>query len=213
MCGASSQQKQLEQSQADFYNQLQQENNTQFANQQGVLNQLKSVYEPILQAGPNQQGFSQSELTAMNTSAEDQVAGNYANAAKAAQGRYAAAGGGNEFVPSGAQQALGGQIASSAAGQLSNEQNQITQANYATGRQNFLAAGSALGGVAQQYNPDGAATAANGAGESAANTANQIQQENNAWMGALGGALGGAATGALTGGFGAGGAFTKMLAG
>jgi hypothetical protein len=86
---------------------------------------------------------------------------------------------------------LNQQLASSAAGALSSEQLGITQANYAQGRANFGEAASALGGTAGLLNPEGMAGQATSAGNAAANTANQIAQENNSWMGAVGGVLGG----------------------
>jgi len=193
MCGgASSAQKQLSQEQSQFYQQLQQNYGTEFAGQQSILNSLSSAFAPIVGAGVNQQGFSAPELAAMNTAAINNSAGNYANAARAVNEQIAGRGGGNMYLPSGTSAAIQGNIAAQAAGNLSNAENQITQANYQQGRQNFFNAAGALGGVASTYNPASFAGQATGAGNAAFGSATQIYNQGNQWMGMLGGALGGA---------------------
>jgi hypothetical protein len=189
--GATSQQTQIEATQQAFLSQLTQEYGTVFGESQGILQSLTKTFEPILAAGPNQQGFSKPELTALETQAKQGTGQNYAQAATALGEQEAAAGGGNTFLPSGAKSQLSEELANSAAGNLSNEQLGITEANYATGRANFDTAASELGGVAQELNPVGAAGVANQSSEAAANTANQIASQNNSWMGAVGGLLGG----------------------
>lgn len=197
MCGASKQQKDIEASQAEFYKTLTENYKTQFAESDAILKSLTSQFDPILKAGIGQEGFTAPEKAALNTQASEGVATNYANAAKSVNEQIAGAGGGNAFLPSGAGDALKYTVATSAAKQQSDEQNQIIENNYATGRQNFLQAASVLGGSTGVFNPStGAGQAANQGGSDAATTANEISQANNSWMGpVLGavGALGGAA--------------------
>lgn len=191
MCGASQEQKQTYQAQSQFLQTLTKAYQTQFAGQQAILSELTKTFEPILAAGPSQEGFSEGEKTALNTQATEQVGQNYANLQKTLANREAASGGGDVFLPSGAASERALELGTSAANQLSGEQNTIQLNDYATGRQNFLEAANALGGVSSQMNPIGYAGATINEGNATANTADQIAAANNAWMGALGGAIGG----------------------
>ena len=191
MCGASDQQNQTYQAQAAFMQTLTQAYQQQFAGQNAILSELTKTFEPILQAGPSQEGFSAGEKAALNTQATEGVAQNYQSLQKSLANQQAAQGGGNDFIPSGQSAAIQAELGTSAARQLSGEENAIELANYQTGRQTFSQAAGALGGVAGQMNPLGYAGATTGAGEAAGTTANQIAQANNAWMSALGGAIGG----------------------
>lgn len=194
MCGgATAAQTDIQNTQVAFLKQLTAEYGTVFGESQGILQSLTSTFKPILEAGPNQQGFSAAELASLETTAKEGVGQNYAQAAKALGEKQAAEGGGNSFLPSGAKSQIQEEIATGAAGTLSQEQEQITQANYATGRSNFYNAAGILGQTASTLNPVGSAGAATSAGSAASNTANQIAQENNSWMGLVGGVLGGAA--------------------
>src|ERR1700686_4121716 len=138
MCGgASSEQKNLATSTGNFYTTLQGAYNEQFANQTNILANLHNAWTPILNGGPNQQGFSQPELADLNSNAINRTANNYKFASQAANESMAARGGGNAFAPSGAVDQVNADIATSAAQNLSNEQSQIDQANYTQGRKNF----------------------------------------------------------------------------
>lgn len=202
MCGgASSQQNQISNEQNAFYQQATQQQSTLFGEQQGILSQLKGEFSPILKAGPSQQGYSAGEKTALDTSAIDNSGNAYQNAETALNDQYAGAGGGSEYVPSGAQQQMDAGVAEAGAQQLAGAKNTILQNDYTQGNQNFNNAASTLSGVAGQYNPIGQSSAATGAGSAASNTANQIASQNNAWEGVLGGAAGSALGGWASGGF------------
>lgn len=180
------------------------ENQTQFGQQQDILKSLTSVYEPILQAGPSQQGFSAAESTAMNTQAMDGSADAYQHADQALNNQYAAEGGGSEYIPSGAQTQMNEGVATAAAGELAGAQNQITQENYAQGNQNFNNAASVLAGASGQLGSTGAtASAVTNQSSTAMSGANSVNQANNSLlngaMGILGSAAGGIG-GALTAG-------------
>lgn len=196
LCGGASQQQKEEAAQQQaFSQQLMNENQTQFAQQQGILQHLTDVYTPILQAGPSQQGFSPAEVTALNTQAMDSSADAYQNADKALNNQYAAKGGGTEYIPSGAQEEMDAGVAEAAAQQLAGAQDKITQANYAQGLQNFDNASNVLAGASGQLGGTGAtASAATDAAKSAYGAAAQNTAQNNAWMGTLGSALGGVAS-------------------
>ena len=194
--GPTTSQTQIAGAQANFFNTLSSSFNTMFAGQTGILQSLQSAFQPILAAGPNQFGFSPMELSVMKGQAVDTTAATFAANQAALNQALAARGGGTSFLPSGAQAQLQQQGYTAASQQESNLLNQITQAGYAQGRQNFLQAANVLGGAASMYNPTGFAGATTGAGQAAASTAGTIAQEKAAaspW-GAIGGILGGAAS-------------------
>ena len=83
MCGPSASQEGIAGSGTQFMDTLMGNYNTNFSSQQSVLNHLNSVLSPIVQAGPNQTGFSPSELAAFNTQAIDSTGASAANAERA----------------------------------------------------------------------------------------------------------------------------------
>jgi hypothetical protein len=198
---ASDQEKDLAAQQAAFYKTMTANYNTQFADQGAILSSLKTAFEPILSAGIDQFGFSPQETASLRTSASDNNATQFNNAQKTLNNDLAARGGGNTFLPSGADAQLQASLLGGAATQESNSQNQITEAGYNQGRSNFLAAESVLSGTAKLYDPTLYAGDANQAGASAFQSADTIQAQNDQWQTILGGVLGGVA-GAATGGLG-----------
>lgn len=197
MCGPDQSQVDLESKQAAFYDEMTKQDATNYGEDQAILQQMQSVYAPILAKGPNQFGFSQGETNALNTQATEGVATNYAAAGKALHEAQAARGGGNDYLPSGVDQQTDEELAGSAAGQLSGEQLGIRQAGYTQGYNEFTQATNALEGTASLLNPNGTSTAATSAGSAAGQTAKDISDANNSWMAPLAGAvgaIGGAAT-------------------
>lgn len=205
--GASAQQTDLANSQQQFYNTLSADYNQQFANQNAILNTLRNSLAPIVQAGPNQFGFSKAETNNLNSQALQGTGQQFRNAAKSLGEAQAAQGGGNTYLPTGAQAQQRATLAATGANQASNQLLDIQQKGYDTGRAQYNAAVGQLGGVAGMYNPTGYAGEATGAGNAAANEANQVAQLNNEaspWNlvgGILGGAVG-AGVDAFTGGLG-----------
>jgi len=199
MCGATGQQEQIASSQQGFMSQLQGAFGQNFGEQSDILKNLTSSLTPIAEAGPGQQGYTPTESAALNTEAIDSVGENYAHAAQAEGNRAAAAGGGNEFTPSGAQTAEQGRIATAASQQLSGEQQANTVNNYNTGRSNYYSAIQGLGGVASGLNPEGLAGGANTAGGEAATDANNVAQANAAPLQMAAGLIGGLGSAALGG--------------
>lgn len=172
-----------------------------FQEQQSVLNHLNSVLSPIVQAGPNQTGFSPSELAAFNTQAIDSTGASAANAERAIANETAGRSDSGNLAEAGNVQALKAGAASAAEGQLSNEELGITEANYATGRSNF---NNAVGGeltVSGQQNPIGYAGAANTANQNAFGEETQINKEQNQEQADIAGGITSLAEGAI-GGFG-----------
>lgn len=196
---ASSQEKALQASTQSFFKTLMADYNQQFAGQNAILGQLQQAFSPILSAGINQQGFSADELAAYRTDATNRTAAEYQKAATATNESLAAEGGGNTFLPTGAQAELKQQVANTAAQNEATANLSIDEANYAQGRKNFLAARDTLGSVAGMMNPTAYGGLASSEGSTAFNEANTIAQQNDTF-GQVAGFLGGAATAWLGGG-------------
>jgi hypothetical protein len=190
MCGATEQQTDIANEQQQFYSNAIQQQQQAWGDDQEILSAMKNVYQPIFNAGPSQQGFSSQERAAMNTQVTEGTAQNYAAASKAVGEQLAAQGGGNVDIASGGAAQLKAQVAQSAAQEMSQEQNQITQADWQQGYNNWLNAAQGMSETAQLYNPLGYSGAATNAGSAAGTTANQIAQENNSWINAALGAAG-----------------------
>ena len=173
----------------------------QLFSQDAALNaEIQSVYGPIFQKGPSQLGFSQDELNNLNSTAATGVGQAFEGANQAMKENIASAGGGNTQLPSGVLTKAEEGITTAGAAQLSGEQSQILQSDYASGNANFQAATSALLGSGQVFNPAIAQGGVANQGGSAANQSwNNITTENqapfNAVLGALGAVGGGLAQG------------------
>jgi len=203
MCGgASKEQKQISSEQNAYYAVMTQQAQAEFGMASGIFNMLKGTFGPILQAGPNQQGFSKPELDTLNAQAINQTGANYAKAARAVNESLAAQGGGNVKIDSGVNEEIKAQVAESAAETSSKEELGIQQANFDTGRQNFLTAAQVLSGAPNVFNPaNSGSVAATDAGSAASKTAADITAANNSWMQMVTGAVGGVAGGWAAGGF------------
>jgi hypothetical protein len=178
-----------------------------FGNSSSVFNDLMSSFSPVVAAGPNQPGYSQGQLQNLQSQAITQSGQAYQNAAQAAGERSAASAGGTQFLPSGANAAVQGNIAAQGASQTAGELSNINTNNAAIGRQNWLSAAGVLSGAPSVFNPSTSATGAStGAGQAAIggaqsnfNTQNSLQQQNNWWPPLVGQAVGGV-LGGVTGG-------------
>ena len=154
MC-ASGAQNTIQQEDIATMQQYDQQQAKQYANQTALYAQVKSVLDPILNAGPNQQGFSAAELNTLNAQAVEGTAENYSAAGKAVGEATAAEGGGDNPLPSGAQTQLKQEVANSAAEQESSEETQIQGADYQQGQQNFTNAEQGEMAIAAGENPLG----------------------------------------------------------
>jgi hypothetical protein len=171
------------------------------------LSSINSSLEPILQAGPNQQGFSAAENAELTGAAINTTAANE----RSAQVDAASSAGGNTGVTTGGEKQLQAQIASGATTGLSGEENQINLANAATGRANFFNAEQGLAGVASMENPTAYISGTNVAGSGAFGEASQIQNMKNQEQAQIGGTVAGLALAPFTGGasLGLGGTFSN----
>lgn len=203
MCGPTGQEKQ-EADQSQLYATTVQNNyKTLFGEQQGVMSNLNNIFTPIAEAGPSQTGFSGAELAAQNTQAIDTTGANYANAARSLGGQLA--GRSTAAGETGVTQALKAGLTSSAAGQLSNEQLGITQANYAQGNQNWRTATGGLQALNSSYQTGEAGQSGTQAGTAAFNQADEIAQQEAQEDQSIAGGITSAAMTGLTFGAGAAG--------
>jgi hypothetical protein len=190
MSGPSAQQTQESGAGQSFSNSLQSAWGSNFGAQSSILSNLTNELSPIEEAGPNQEGFSAGEKSSLDASAISNNATQYKNAS-AVVGEGRAGAGGNTFAPSGGDTAVQAGLASQAGQALSTQENQINEADYATGRSNWEAATQGLDQVASLYNPNATAGAATGAAGQAYNEANENNEQSQAWMGDVAGLVGG----------------------
>jgi hypothetical protein len=198
MCGPSASQENLANAEEGFMSQYSQAFNQRFAGQTSILNNINATLQPTLAKGPEQTGFSPEELAAYNTQALDTTGANYANAERAVG--TAVAGQGDSAVESGVQQAEKAQVATAAAGQTSNEELGITEANYAQGRQNFNNAVAGEENVAQQESPSSFGSLTQTAEGQGFNQQTQINQEESQEQAAIAGGVMSLAGGVMSGG-------------
>lgn len=203
MCGATSQQKQVEASQQSFMTQAQQQASEVFGASSQVFNGLMATFAPTVAAGPNQQGFSAAENANLKSQAITNTGQSYKNAKQALGENSAASGGGNTALPSGVAAAEGQNLAIAGANQTASELGQITEANYSTGRQNYQNAVQGELSATNVYNAaEGALSGANASGEAAATSANNVATADNSWVQGVTGALGAIGGAVATGGMG-----------
>lgn len=201
-CGASNQQTQTYNQQAGLSQQMSSQAQGIFGNSSAVFNDLNSSLAPTVAAGPDQQGFSPTELAAQNASVINNGGVAARNAKSAVGDAMAAQNGGNTSgTTAGSTAGIDANVATQSAENTANQENQVQQLNYATGRQNYDTAVGALESAPGVFNAaTSAGTAASGALENQSNTANQIAQENQSWVQGVTGALGGIAGATVTGG-------------
>src|SRR6266853_1807253 len=113
ICGPSGAEKSLSGQTAAFGSTLQNDFNSRLKGQNDILDSLNRALSPIVDAGSSQQGFSPEELAAKNTEALNTTGANYANAARAVQGKLSGRGS-DSGLASGIDQQIQGTLASEA---------------------------------------------------------------------------------------------------
>jgi hypothetical protein len=189
MCSTDDTAKAAEGQSMQFQSQLMNVFQQQYGSQTGILNYLKQT---MTNAMNNPQGFDAGTLAAMKTNAVDTATTQYTNAQKQLNNQQFAFGG--ENLPSGVNAMQQGALAQAQAGNVSNAMQNIDLQNANLKNQNYWNAASALSGTAAQYNPNGTAASANGAGGTTASLSNAVtaSQANgmspfNSLLGAAGG--------------------------
>jgi hypothetical protein len=193
MSGPTQQQTDLGDAQLAAYKQAADLTAKQYADQQAIFAPLVSQFQSIYAKGPNQTGFSTPELNTLNSQAVEGTAENYQAAAKGVNESIAAEGGGDNPLPSGGQIQLKQQVANSAAQEESSQENQINEADYTQGYNEWENAGQGLQTIAAGENPLGYESNETSSGSAAGTTASEIASEDDSWLNATIGAVGSAA--------------------
>lgn len=172
-CGPSGAMKAINASVQQFATQAKAEASSVFDASSTVFNNIMKSTQQIVAGGPSQMGYSQAELSALNSQAIEAGATMARNLKGAAASASAAIGGGNTVTPAGGTQASiqAGDIA--AATQTAQTENQILESGYETGRQNYEAA---IGQEEKAPDVFNASTAANEGVVKAQTNAEQSQQ-------------------------------------
>jgi hypothetical protein len=179
-----------EKSQADFTNTLHDAFKSQFGARKGTLDFLTGT---LTDSVKNPQGMTPEALAAARTQATQQTAGDFDNAQKAVQGKFAARGGSS--LPSGVDEQVLGSLAGAGATEQSNAQNNITLENERQRQQNYWNSVSGLQNVAQQEDPNGLASNATNAADSTATLGSAYKSsQSSQLLGVLGSIAGGAGT-------------------
>jgi hypothetical protein len=200
-CGATASQVAIGKSQQALMDQVTQQSKDIFGGSSSVFNDLLNTFAPTVAAGPNQRGFSAPEKSSLDSSAITNTGEAYAHASRAAREAEAAVGGGNTYLPGGTDIGINTSIANEGAKQTASALNQIQEADFATGRQNYENATKGLESATSVFNPaTEAGNAATNSGEAAEKTANDIATQDNSWVSAVTGALGGIVGTVATGG-------------
>lgn len=199
--GATSEDKALAKSQNQFMETLQNEQNTQFANEQEAQKAIQAAWAPILKGGAYQYGFSSAEDQNLISQIESGGATATENAVTAQQLREQQMSGGADVLPSGAQAAIEAQQRELGAQNTATNLLKEKELGYQVGRENFAKATDAERAVAELSNPTGYAGAATEAAKGAETAQQQVDKMNANSLTAklLGGAIGGG-IGFLTGG-------------
>jgi hypothetical protein len=209
-CGPSAGQSQALKSDQAFQQLLSQDYGQVFGENQQLFKNLTNNLGSIIAAGPGQQGFTAPELASMNSQAINSAAAGNQKLQTAIGEQGALSGNADPGVQSGIEEAEKAQAATAVDTNLSNQQANITQANYNTGRQNYWAATGAQEAAPGAFeNPSnqlaGEVTGANQATGAQANQ-NASSSVGNELLGLTEGLAGDAAT-TFKGSFAQGGAF------
>ena len=196
MCGASSQAKNIAEQSSSLGTTLQGNYANNYGIQQNIIGNIRSALNPIVQAGPNQTGFSKAESAAINTNAID-TAGQQAKSLQQQINTQASGRGGGTGLKTGATTALDTGANQLVANNLATSENAATEASYAQGNENYNAAVGGLNSLAGTLNPNeygGLATSAGGQAFGEANANDQAAaQEFGEIAGGIGAIAGSAA--------------------
>jgi hypothetical protein len=200
-CGASKEQTESYNTQKNLTSTAIQQAQQEFGSASSVFNSLYNSFAPIVNAGPNQKGFSAAEDSALKSGAITNTGEAYRHASTAVKEAGAAVGGGNEYLPGGAEIGRNIEVANEGAERTADSLNKIDQANYETGRENYFKAAEGLNAAPGAFGTaNSGMTDAIGSGEDQAKTANDIAAANNSWVSSVTGALGGIGGAVVSGG-------------
>lgn len=183
-----------EKAQENFYNTLTQSYQKDYGNFEDLTKSLMDTIQPIINAGPDQYGFSKAEDSTLRSTAENSDAVAAQNAQIAANKQIVAANGGSSTVPTGAEEELKQQADVAAAQKLASDEQTISKAGYEKGYQTWQTALGQEDTALGLEDPTRYAGAATEGGNAATNAVNAATQADSGWMSMVGSALGGAAS-------------------
>ena len=183
-----------EQQQQQFDSQLMTMMQAQYGKQSAITSYLTNQMTPQISAGGV--GINPAALTAMRTSATDNVSNQFQGALKAANASENQSG-----LPSGVNAQVDSSLLSQEAQTQAGAQQQITLANEQQRQQNYWNSINVLNGQAATENPLGYASAATAGTNAVANASQAVTAANQSQLlGALGGIVGGVGGALVTGG-------------
>lgn len=136
-CGPTSDQNESLLADRSFQATLKNSYANEFGDNMALMKNLETNLGQITAAGPGQQGYTAPELASMNSQAVNAAAAGNQKLQTVIGENAAAHGGGAPGVESGVEQAEKAAAATNVDTALSNQEANITQQNYATGRQNY----------------------------------------------------------------------------
>lgn len=215
MCGPSGALKNLNTTVQGFAKTMVGQAKTVFGTTNAIVQKLNASLDNIVNGGPSQMGFSESELSAKRAAAVEAGGAMARNLKGAAASSIAAIGGGNTVNPAGSTQATVLDATTSAASKTASDLNTIEQQGFERGNENYWNAVKGEEGLPSMYST---ASTFNKDAMGALDQAQKSQQEMDTasnWWKPLLMQAGTAALGAATGGVGSaiGGQAGKMITG
>jgi hypothetical protein len=165
-----------------------------FGQQSSIIDGITRALSPALEGGASAHGFSAEELAARNTQAINSVGAANRNAQQAVAGQLAGRGG-DSGIESGIDKQIKATISSKMASDLASKQTDITNADWATGRDEYhraLAGEDFLAG--KVLNPEAFGQLATSANDKAFSEADAINKANNQKWADIGGLITSAAS-------------------
>ena len=183
MCGPSKALKNLNAQVQNFATTTASEASTIFGDASSIFNDLKTSLSKIVKGGPSQQGWSQAEINAVNSSIIDNAAVSARNIKAATGNAVSAIGGGNTVTPSGLATAVNLEANQGVEAEKSRQLNQAVVQNYETGRQNYFTAVGQEENLPSVFNSSNEANrvAQSGFGQ-AIETQKEVDSASNWWQ-------------------------------
>jgi len=174
---------------------------TEFGENQSLFNNLTTGLQQITSAGPNQEGYSPAELASFNSQNINAAAASNQKLQTVIGENAATKGTADPGVESGVEQAERAAAATNVDTAMNNRAAEITQQNYATGRQNYWDASKSLEAAPGAFEDptSGAANATNNSNNVNNQEANAIQQADQEGIDSTLGLVTGLASDAATG--------------
>lgn len=137
MCDASSKEKAIAGKINSFSDDMVSQAKEVFGNDNQVFTGMMKSYGATVAQGPSQHGFTEAERSALRSSVITNNANQFRNVAGGVKAGQAAYGGGNTVSESGTTEGQNLEVAQAAAGKTASDLNQVDQADWATGRDNY----------------------------------------------------------------------------